>query len=134
LVCETLTVAFSPLAAQFPRVAAELARFSGADLTELTRRVVEEALTATGVQVTDRSSLAVERLVWSLDDEAWRLQEETQAGKTSGVVYDRAFRRARAANGLLDAMEDRYDSAVYEACHALGADEDGLLDLMRRLL
>ena len=55
-------------------------------------------------------------LVWSLDDVAWSLQEAVDKGAASQLDYVRAFRRARAANRLLDLLENRYDSAVYEAC------------------
>ena len=54
-------------------------------------------------------------LVWSLDDVAWALQEAVDKGTASQLDYVRAFRRARAANGLLDLLENRYDTAVYES-------------------
>lgn len=129
-VWKTSLVAFSRVAAQFPRLAAGLERLSGGDLDEAVQRIVEGALTATGVQVTDRSSTAVERLVWSLDDVAWDLQEEAERGTASQVTYNQAFRRAMAANGLLDLLEGRHDSAVYDACQALGANEDAALQLL----
>jgi hypothetical protein len=125
-------VAFSRLALEFPRLAAELERLSGDDLEAAVGRIVETALTATGVQVTDRSPAAVNTLVWSLDDVAWGLQEAVDKGAASQLDYVRAFRRARAANGLLDLLEDRYDSAVYEASQALSANEDAVLQLLAR--
>ena len=112
-------MAFNRLALEFPRLAAELERLSGDDLEAAVKRIVETALTATGVQVPDRSPAAVNTLVWSLDDVAWGLQEAVDNGTASQLDYVRAFRRARAANGLLDLLENRYDSAVYEAAQAL---------------
>jgi hypothetical protein len=123
-------VAFSRIAFEFPRLAVELERLSGDDLEEAVQRVVETALTATGVQVTDRSPAAVNTLVWSLDDVAWGLQEAVDKGTASQLDYVRAFRKARAANGLLDLLENRYDSAVYEASQALSANEDAVLQLL----
>ncbi len=123
-------MAFNRLALEFPRLAAELERLSGEDLEAAVGRVVETALTATGVQVTDRSPAAVNTLVWSLDDVAWGLQEAVDKGAASQLDYVRAFRRARAANGLLDLLENRYDSAVYEASQALSANEDAVLQLL----
>ncbi len=123
-------MAFNRLALEFPRLAAELERLSGEDLEAAVGRVVETELTATGVQVTDRSPAAVNTLVWSLDDVAWGLQEAVDKGAASQLDYVRAFRRARAANGLLDLLENRYDSAVYEASQALSANEDAVLQLL----
>jgi hypothetical protein len=111
-------------------LAVELERLSGDDLEEAVQRVVETALTATGVQAADRSPAAVEKLVWSLDDVVWGVQEAADKGTASQLDYVRAFRRARAANGLLDLLEDRYDSAVYESCQALAANEDAVLQLL----
>ncbi len=123
-------MAFNRLALEFPRLAAELERLSGDDLEAAVGRIVETALTATGVPVTDRSPAAVNTLVWSLDDVAWSLQEAVDKGTASQLDYVRAFRRARAANGLLDLLENRYDSAVYEASQALSANEDAVLQLL----
>jgi hypothetical protein len=123
-------VGFSQLALEFPRLAVELERLSGNDLEEAVQRVVETALTATGVQVSDRSPAGVETLVWSLDDVTWAVQEAADKGTASQLDYVRAFRRARAANGLLDLLANRYDSAVYDACQALGANEDAVLQLL----
>jgi hypothetical protein len=121
---------FGQVTAQFPRLAAELGQRSGPDLDEAVRRIVEEALSATGLQVTSRGSKDVERLVWSLDDMAWRLQEEAETGKTSPALYSQAFRRARAASGLLELLEGRYGPAVYEATQALNSDEDTVIQLL----
>jgi hypothetical protein len=123
-------VAFNRLALEFPRLAVELERLSGDDLATAVGRIVEAALTATAVQVTDTSPAAVNTLVWSLDDVAWSLQEAVDKGAASQLDYVRAFRRARAANGLLDLLESRYDSAVYEASQALSANEDAVLQLL----
>jgi hypothetical protein len=123
-------MAFNRLALEFPRLAAELEELSGDDLEAAVGRIVETALTATGVQVTDRSPAAVNTLVWSLDDVAWALQEAVDKGAASQLDYVRAFRRARAANGLLDLIENRYDSAVYEASQALAANEDAVLQVL----
>ena len=74
---------FSQLTVQFPHLAAELGQLSGPELDEAVRRVVEEGLSATGLQLTSRSPKDLERLVWSLDDEAWGLQEKAEAGHLS---------------------------------------------------
>jgi hypothetical protein len=123
-------MAFSQLTVQFPRLAAELARRSGPDLDEAVRRIVEEALSATGLQVTSRSPKDLEQLVWSLDDSAWRLQEEAEGGKTSPALYNLAFRKARAASGLLEMVEARHGPAVYEAVQALDGNEDVAVQLI----
>ncbi|MGD0810645.1 MAG: hypothetical protein ABSA91_13205 [Acidimicrobiales bacterium] len=123
-------MAFNRLAFEFPRLAAELERLPGDDLQTTVGRIVESALTATGVQVTDRSPAAVNTLVWSLDDVAWALQEAVDKGTATQLDYVRAFRRARAANGLLDLLENRFDSAVYESSQALSANEDAVLQLL----
>jgi hypothetical protein len=123
-------MAFNRLALEFPRLAAELERLSGDDVQVAAGRIVETALTTTGVQVTDRSPAAVNTLVWSLDDVAWSLQEAVDKGAATQLDYVRAFRRARAANSLLDLLENRYDSAVYEAAQALSANEDAVLQLL----
>ena len=124
-------VTFSQLTVQFPRLAAELAQRSGPDLDEAVRRIVEDALSETGVQVTSRSPKDLEHLVWSLDDVAWRLQEEAEGGKTSPALYNLAFRKARAASGLLEMVEGRHGPAVYEAVQALNGDEDALVQLIK---
>jgi hypothetical protein len=118
---------FGHVAVEYPRLAAELAQRSGPDLDEAVRRIVEGALTATGLQVTSRNPTDVERLVWSLDDVTWGLQEQSEGGRTSGALYHQAFRKARAASGLLEFVEGRYGNAVYEAVQALNADEDAAL-------
>ena len=121
---------FSRVAIQYPRLAHELGRLEGGDLDQAVQTIVEQALTAAGVEVGARTSTAVEKLVWSLDDAAWALQERVERDPGSQGLYLQAFRRARAANGLLDLLEGRYDSAVYEAMHALGASEDAVLQLL----
>jgi hypothetical protein len=123
-------MAFNRLALEFPRLAVELEQLSGSDLEAAVARIVETALSATGVEVSDRSPAAVNTLVWSLDDVAWAFQEAADKGAASQLDYVRAFRRARAANGLLDLLENRYDSAVYEASQALAANEDAVLGLL----
>jgi hypothetical protein len=122
---------FSQLTVQYPHLAAEMAQRSGPDLDEAVRRIVEEGLSATGLQVTSRSPKDLEHLVWSLDDAAWGLQEEADAGKTSPAVYSLAFRKARAASGLLEMVEGRYGPAVYESLQALGSDEDAVVQLIK---
>lgn len=121
---------FSQVTVQFPRLAAELGQRSGPDLDQAVRRIVDAALTATGLEVPNRSSKDVERLVWSLDDVAWRLQEEAEGGETSVALYNHAFRRARAASALLELVEGRYGPAVYEAVQALNADQDGVIQVL----
>jgi hypothetical protein len=123
-------MSFSQLTVQFPRLAAGLAQRSGSDLDGAVRQIVEGALAATGLEVTDRSSKGVERLVWSLDDVAWGLQEQVESGRTSPALYNQAFRRARAASGLLELVEGRYGPAVYEAIQALNSDEEAAVQLL----
>jgi hypothetical protein len=122
---------FSQLTVQFPHLAAELGQRSGPDLDEAVRRIVEEGLSATGLQLTSRSPKDLERLVWSLDDEAWGLQEKAEAGQASLALYNLAFRKARAASGLLEMVEGRYGPAVYESVQALNTDEDALVQLIK---
>ncbi len=122
---------FSQLTVQYPHLAAELGQLSGPALDEAVRRIVEEGLSATGLQLTSRNPKDVERLVWSLDDEAWGLQEKAEAGQEPPALYNLAFRKARAANGLLEMVEGRYGPAVYEAVQALSADEDALVQLVK---
>jgi hypothetical protein len=125
-------VTYPQVAAEFPRLAAELAHLSGEDREAAVRRVVEAALAATSVEVTSTSADDVERLVWSLDDVAWKLQEEAEQGRVSQAQYIHAFRRARAAGGLFDLLTGRFGSAVSEATYALGANEDAVLQLVGR--
>lgn len=125
-----LRVTFSQMAVEFPKVAAQLARLSGEELDEAVRRVVEAALTATNLQVPDRVPKQVERLVWSLDDAAWDLQDKAERGEVSRIVYNRAFLQARAANSLLELLEGRHGQAVYEAVQALNSDEAAVLRLL----
>ncbi len=122
---------FSQLTVQFPHLAAELGQLSGPELDEAVRRVVEEGLSATGLQLTSRSPKDLERLVWSLDDEAWGLQEKAEAGQASLALYNLAFRKARAVSGLLEMVEGRYGPAVYESVQALNADEDAVVQLIK---
>ena len=72
----------------------------------------------------------MERLVWSLEDSASKLQEEAEQGAASQVAYHRAFLKAMAANGLLDLVEGRYGPAVFNATYALNSDEDAVLQLL----
>ncbi|MGO9657677.1 MAG: hypothetical protein ACLQVK_06265 [Acidimicrobiales bacterium] len=123
-------MSFSQLTVQFPRLAAELAQRSGSDLDEAVRRIVEGAMAATGLEVTNRSPKEVEHLVWSLDDVAWGLQEQVESGKTSPALYSHAFRKARAASALLGMLEGRYGEAVYEAVQALSSDEEAAVQLL----
>jgi hypothetical protein len=92
--------------------------------------VVEGALERNGVTLPSRDPAVVERLVWSLDDAVWKLQEEVAAGTATEVAYNQAFRRARAVNGLFELLQGRYGRAVSEATHALYANEDTALELL----
>jgi hypothetical protein len=123
-------VAFSDVGLEFPRVAHRLAQLPSGEVEAAARRVVEGALARNGVAVASTDLPAVERLVWSLDDAAWKLQEETDQGKASATAYNEAFRRARAANGLLELLQGRYGRAMYEATHALYGNEDATLELI----
>lgn len=121
---------FTRVAIQYPRLANKLSQLSPAELEVAVNGVVEKALAANGLQVSNRDRGEVERLVWSLDDAVWALQEKTEQDPTSQLPYLQAFRRARAANALLDLTEGQYDTAIYEAMHALGANEDGVIELL----
>ena len=121
---------FTRVAIQYPRLANKLSKLSPAELEVAVNGVVEKALAATGLQVTNRDRGEVERLVWSLDDAVWALQEKTEQDPASQLPYLQAFRRARAASALLDLTEGQYDTAIYEAMHALGANEDGVIELL----
>jgi hypothetical protein len=123
-------VTFTRVAIQYPRLANKLAQLSPADLHSAVEGVVEKAMSATSLQVPSRDTREVERLVWSLDDAVWALQERAEQDPGSQLPYLQAFRRARAASALLDLLEGRYDTAVYEAMHALGANEDELIELL----
>ncbi len=121
---------FSRVAIQYPRLAHKLAQLPDGELKSSVEGVVNRALSATGVQVANRDPREVERLVWSLDDAVWALQERAEQDPSAQLPYLQAFRRARAASGLLDLLEGRYDTAVYEAMHALGASEDEVIELL----
>ena len=123
-------MAFADVGAEFPRVASELARHSGDDLARAVARVVEEALTTTGLQVPDRDKKAVERMVWSLDDAVWDLQDKSEKGEVPQVAYLRAFLQARAANSLLELLDGRYGPAMYEATQALSRNEERVVELL----
>jgi hypothetical protein len=123
-------VPFSRVAIQYPRLANKLSQLPESDLEAAVQSMVERALAATGVQLTSRDPGDVERGVWSLDDAVWALQEKAEQDPSSQLPYLQAYRRARAASGLLDLVEGRYDSAVYEAMHALGANEDTEIELL----
>lgn len=121
---------FIQVAAEFPGLAASLQELSAGDLDQAVRRIVETALATTGVEVPDRSRGALEQLVWSLDDAAWDLQEKAERGASSSTLYNQAFRRARAASGLLELQEGHYGRAVFEATHALGGHEGTVLRIL----
>ena len=46
-----------------------------------------------------------------------------------GLIHPQG-RGLAAVDGLLDLLEGRYDSAVYEAMHALSASEDAVLQML----
>ena len=121
---------FTRVAIQYPRLANQLSQLSPADLDVAVKAVVERALAAAGLEVTSTEPREVERLVWSLDDAVWALQEKAEEDPSSQLAYLQAFRKARAASALLDLIEGRYDTAVYEAMHALGTDEDDVIDIL----
>jgi hypothetical protein len=123
-------VTFTRVAIQYPRLANKLSQLSPADLETAVHGVVEKAVAATGVPVASRDPREVERLAWSLDDTVWALQERAEQDPGAQLAYLQAFRRARAASALLDLLEGRYDSSVYEAMHALGANEDEVIELL----
>lgn len=117
----------SQLTRQFPRLADALAGRS--DPSEAVRHLVDTALKATGV--TPGTTIEeVATLVRTLDEAAWDLQDLHDRGEATTESYTEAFRRARAANALLDSLSGRDDAAAYEAAHALGADEDVLVGLV----
>ena len=69
---------FTRVAIEYPRLAGKLSQLSPAELDAAVNGVVEKALVATGLQVTNREPREVERLVWSLDDAVWVLQEKAE--------------------------------------------------------
>jgi hypothetical protein len=121
---------FGQVGAEFPHLATELSRLSGPSLDDAVHRIVETALTTTGLEVPSRDKADVERLAWSLDDTAWKLQEDAEQGRTTQIAYHRAFLKARAASSLLELLEGRYGPAVYEATHALSSNEERVLSLL----
>jgi len=123
-------MAFAEVGAEFPRVASELARLSGEDLGRAVARVVEAALASTSLTVADRDKKAVERLVWSLDDSVWDLQDKAEKGEVPQVAYLRAFLQARAGNSLLELLDGRFGPAVYEAIQALNGNEGRVLEIL----
>jgi hypothetical protein len=123
-------VTFTRVAIQYPRLANKLSQLSPAAQETAVQGVVNRALTVTNLQMPSQDPREVERLVWSLDDAVWALQEKAEQDPGSQLPYLQAFRRARAASALLDHLEGRYDTAVYEAMHALGANEDELIELL----
>jgi hypothetical protein len=123
-------VTFTRVAIEYPRLANKLSQLSPPDLETAVRGVVESALTATSLQVPGRDPREVERLAWSLDDAVWALQEKTEQDPGAQLPYLLAFRRARAAGALLELLEGRFDTAVYEAMQALGANEDEVIGLL----
>ena len=87
-------------------------------------------MAATGVSIADRSALGVARAAQALDESAWAIQEQVDRGLDRSEEYERAFRKARAANALLYAIGNIDTESVlnvaYEALHAV-EDEDILL-------
>ena len=112
---------------EHPSRAAFLDSSSAAEAAEAVERAVNLALTETGLDNLARDPEAVRRIVEDLDNQAWELQDEVDRGARPLADYEAAFRRARAANALLDALEDRPDAALYEALHGLAGDEARLL-------
>jgi hypothetical protein len=62
-------------------------------------------------------------LVNALDEEAFGVREQVDAGRRPYDDYAAAFARARAANAALCAVRGDTTGAFYEAVHAFGADE-----------
>ena len=121
---------FTRVALEYPRLANKLSQLPPPELETAVQGVVQSALTATSLQVPNQDPREVERLAWSLDDAVWALQEKSEQDPGSQLPYLLAFRRARAAGALLELLEGRYDTAVYEAMQALGANEDEVIGLL----
>jgi hypothetical protein len=110
---------------QFPDLAHAIADLEGPDRTSAVRRLVEAATQSNGLNTAELPVVDAKTLVRELDQVAWDLQG------VGSSDYPEAFRRARAANAYLDLLEGRGESAAYEAVHALGADEDSAIGLVR---
>jgi hypothetical protein len=126
-------VATDRLDAQYPSVGAALNAVQSARLVEMARNVATATVAECGIAWDCQRADDPVALVASLDDEAWNARD-----KGDDAAYDRAFRRARAADTWARAMAvaDRDSAAevLYEAVHALGGDvvaEDTVIHLMR---
>ncbi len=68
-------------------------------------------------------SREVQSLTERLDERAWDIQDQVEAGKALTEDYERAFRQARASAAIGFALEGSLQStfdALYEAYYAIG--------------
>jgi hypothetical protein len=114
---------------QCPDLAAIVEGLAEAERGPRVRLVVESVAATTGVADECRSASDLAGLVSRLDDEAWTLQ-----ANESSTDYERAFKRARAANAWLFAATDPSVAglceAIYEAIHALDGQPEQIAALL----
>ena len=115
-----------------PDLAAVIAGLPDAERVSLVQQAVESVAAAAGIADECRSAVDLDGLVVRLDEEAWNLQ----AAAPTSADYERAFRRARAANAWLFAATDHSLAgsceAIYEAIHAVGGEPDQVAALLAR--
>ena len=117
---------------QSPDLAAIIEGLPDAERASLVQQTVEKVATVAGVADECRSTSDLDGLVARLDEEAWSLQTTN----VTSTDYERAFKRARAANAWLFAATDHSLAgsceAIYEAVHALGGEPDQVAALLGR--
>ncbi|UOZ07870.1 hypothetical protein [Amycolatopsis sp. WQ 127309] len=95
------------------------------DRADLTDPLIDVALAAKGSS-TPAARREIQALTERLDEQAWDIQDQVDAGAAAAEDYDRAFRRARAAAAVGfaagESLESAYD-ALYEAYYAIGEHE-----------
>jgi hypothetical protein len=117
---------------QSPDLAAIIEGLPEAERASLVRQAVEKVATMAGVASECRSTSDLDGLVARLDERAWSLQ----ASDLPPTEYERAFKRARAANAWLFAATDHSLAgsceAIYEAVHALDGQPEQVAALLGR--
>lgn len=117
---------------QYPSLADAVESVELDQLGDAVRVVATAATDACQLTEVCRGALDHDRLVSSLDEAAWVAQE---SGDQLG--YDRAFRRARAADAWVRSMQvddrEAASEAIYEAVHALGGGASAERTIVRLL-
>jgi hypothetical protein len=115
---------------QSPDLAAMIEGVPEAERASLVQQAVEKVAAMAGVADECRSTSDLDGLVARLDEEAWSLQ----AANLPSTDYERAFKRARAANAWLFAATDHSLAgsceAIYEAVHALDGQPEQIAALL----